>query len=147
MGCPYNVLLAEVDTWAGIWHGDGASPAEHAKAMQILNEALRIDPQPLEPLVGGNIAEAAKCFKKRTATPDGWHPRTFGLLSEESQDRLARVLNICECFGAWPEDESSIHMSIQRKPGGGKRLIGWYRALFRMWCMCRAYLWKEWEEK
>ena len=145
--CPYNVLLGEVNSWDHVWRGDDTSPEEHAQALTILNEALRLDPQPLSPITGTDVAQSSVAFKRKTVSPCGWHPRTYSLVSKESQDSLGRLLSQCEWNGMWPEEESSIHMSIQRKPAGGKRLIGWYRALFRLWCMCRSDLWKEWEDR
>ena len=140
-------MLGECQTWDEVWHGGNTEAEEHAKALAIIQEALQLDPQPLSLITGPEVGEAARHFKQKTATPDGWHPKTFGLVSSEGQDCLARILNTCECIGSWPEQQSSIHMSIQRKPAGGKRLIGWYRALFRLWCMLRADLWREWENK
>ena len=127
-GCPYQVVLEQSKVWDDVWTGDDTSQAEHGEALDILRKMLALDPDVLEPITGSDLAEAARRFKTRTATPDGWHPRSYGYLGEESRECLARLLNLCENMGVWPQQQSSVHMSIHEKPSGGKRLIGWYRA-------------------
>ena len=86
-------------------------------------------------------------FKVRIATLDGFHPKGFAGLSTQCKDVLADMLNLFEDTGMWPTQNSSVHMNVQRKPGGGFRLIGWYRALFRLWCAIRSEAWRGWEDR
>ena len=79
--------------------------------------------------------------------PDGWHPRTCLLLSDESLTVLAELMNIFEREGMWATTNSSVHMGVLWKKDGGKRLIGWYRAMFRLWCAARRESWRVWEAK
>ena len=62
-GCPYQVVLAECGTWDTVWRGGNTQEGEHAKAMAIIQEALQLDPQPLQPITGPAIVEGAKHFK------------------------------------------------------------------------------------
>ena len=114
--------------------------------MDYLNKALNSgNVGQLEPITGKGILAASKGFSVATALPDGWHSNTFSLLGDEARNSLARHMNAWERTGQWPTQNSSIHMSSQRKPTGGRRLIGWYRSLFRIWCAIRGHMWKQWE--
>ena len=42
---------------------------------------------------------------------------------------------------------SSVHMGVQWQKDGKKRLIGWYRAMFRLRSVARGESWREWEAK
>ena len=84
-------------------------PTEYARALAMLTEALQHSPSMLEPLTAADMRAAATTFKQRTVSPDGWHPRTFMLLSDESLTVLADLMNIFERQGMWATANSSVH--------------------------------------
>ena len=145
-GCPYQVLLQEVRGWDEIWNSD-ADPGEIAQALAMIAKAIEEQGHSMRRITAADVREASKSFKRCTATPDGFHPRTFMLLSEAGQQLVADLLNLFESTGLWAKANSTIHMKVTKKPQGGKRLIGWYRALFRLWCAIRSDEWREWEAK
>ena len=115
--------------------------------MELLHRYLAANKQELPPITGRDVWQVSRSFPTMTVAPDGWHPRTFSLLGETGRELLARQLMIWEAAGMWPHSNSTIHMSSQRKPAGGRRLIGWYRAAFRLWSAIRGEHWREWEMK
>merc|ERR1711873_6423 len=50
----------------------------------------------------------------------------------------------CERTGHWPLDQSHLHVRLIRKPQGGFRPIGLYRALYRLWGKARQGLVRDW---
>ena len=145
-GCPYQVLLQEVQTWSTVWTSD-CCQTEQEEAMKMLSQRLAQYPEAMQAITGNDVLEASLQFKKRTVSPDGWHPRSFALLGATGRDCIARLLTLCEKYGQWPGQCSSLMMGVHDKPAGGKRLIGWYRALFRLRCKTRTPQWKQWEDQ
>ena len=145
MGSTYESLLDEVGDWCDIWCGEGCRPEELAEALAVLEAAIKANPQELSHIDADDVEAASSAYKEYTCAPDGWHPKTFRLLSRPAREALARLLRAIEESGWWPESNSSIHMKVTPKPTGGNRLIGWYRALFRLWCTIRKDYWVQWE--
>ena len=144
-GCVYQGLLAEAEDWHKVWTDDCLA-SELEDAIKLIDAALQSCPEDLSPLTADDVHEASGAFRDRTSSPDGWHPKTFKLLSTAAKHSLAQFLNVLEKTGLWPESNSSLHLKLTPKPQGGNRLIGWYRALFRLWCKARKDLWVEWED-
>ena len=63
-----------------------------------------------------DVDEAAKKFEDRIATPYGVHPKGVGLLSGDSKDVIATMLNVSE-IGVWASQASSVQMNIQMNAG------------------------------
>ena len=85
-------------TWGGVWNTD-ADPGETAKALGLIAKALEEQGHNMKKITAADVREASKSFKRCTATPDGFHPRTFMLLSEDGQQLIAELLNIFESTG------------------------------------------------
>ena len=69
-GCHYEYLLAEVGAWDKVWTAE-ATEEEHAEAMKIINEVIKLEGHHLPKITWQDVAEAAKLFKARAATPEG----------------------------------------------------------------------------
>ena len=112
----------------------------------MLDKVLELDPQELEPITAQDILEAGKKFKQRTCNPDGWHPRSYQYLSLQAREVLAGMLNYWESKACWATQAKSVHMNSQlMHTGDGRRLIGWYRSLFRLYSLIRSPYWRAWE--
>ena len=144
-GCSYWSLVTQTSEWHSLWT-DQSSPAEMEEAITLLNDAIASCPSTLPPITGEDVLKASKGFKLATVAPDGWHPRTFGLMGPEGREATAQLLNLFEQTGQWPTMSSSVSMKATRKPCGGSRLIGWYRAMFRLWSYIRSEVWRGWED-
>ena len=145
-GCLSCFVQTEAVSWEKL-RQDDCDENEHAQAMELLHRYLAANKQELPPITGRDVWQVSRSFPTMTVAPDGWHPRTFSLLGETGRELLARQLMIWEAAGMWPHSNSTIHMSSQRKPAGGRRLIGWYRAAFRLWSAIRGEHWRDWETK
>ena len=59
----------------------------------MINAALAANPEHLAPITEEVVGDSAKCFKDSTCAPDGFHPKSYGLLSVEGKQTLAMLLN------------------------------------------------------
>ena len=87
----------------------------------------------------------ALTFKLKTSQVDGVHPRHFAKLSDDALAVLGRLLVIVELLGHFPHALCDILVALLPKPEGGKRPIGLYRGLYRLWSRLRHPHVKEWE--
>ena len=75
------------------------------------------------------------------------HPRHFSLLSNETLEVLAAILNTCEVLGEWLESVSAVTVALIPKAKGGTRRIGLFPALHSLWTRSRRGAADEWESK
>ena len=69
-------------TWDDVWNTD-ADPGGTAKALGLIAKALGEQGHNMKNVTAAEVRGASKSFKRCTATPDGFHPRIFMLLSED----------------------------------------------------------------
>ena len=136
---PDLVLAHERVRWGALWQAiDGGSALEEVPLAEWSG--------PLPPrLQAAQLRAAGKRFKRRTATPDGWHPRHVALLGDEVLEVLCDLLALLEALGVFPEDLEQVLVALIPKPTGGERPIGLYLALFRVWSAARVQALRDWE--
>ena len=92
----------------------------------------------LPPLTGAQIAAASLTFSKRTGLGfDGFHPRWFEWLSAPLLDALAVFLMTLEAVGFWPQQLETILVAQIPKASGGRRPIGLFPSVVRLWMRVR----------
>ena len=95
-GDPIAIMEHEVGLWSKLWQANGTQRGRAALA--ALDALVKPTPMP-EPIVGSMVIQAGKSFKEHTVAPDGFHPRSCGLLSVQAADALAALLNAVEWTG------------------------------------------------
>jgi len=101
------------------------------------------------PSIGGeDIEEASKVFSTTiSGSPDGWHPRHFGLISEAGRRNMAHVMDMMERQGRMPPQTEVLLMVMLSKPQGGVRPICMFPAIYRVWMKIRRPHCDMWETK
>ena len=84
-------------------------------------------------------------FKDRTCALAGFHPRFVGLLLDSALAELILIFDISEALGELPPQLEMTQINLLIKPQGGRRPIGWYQSLFRIWSRVRMPEVKAWE--
>lgn len=146
-GCPAEILISEVASYAELW---GADPSGRKlknvedAAMKELDDILS-NTDPPKKLTGKGLRNAAKTFKICTTRPDAIHPRHIAYLSDSAVEAPADLLNLVEVTGELPDEMCDVVVALFDKPEGGTRPVGWYRAIVRVWASARKHLWQEWE--
>ena len=99
------------------------------------------------PLLGcSDLKKAAMTFPVGTGRGvDNVSPRAFARLSDELLDQLASILAWAERIGGWPAVCRFIMVVLLPKPDGGRRPIGLFHSLVRLWGRARSLLARRWE--
>ena len=136
------ILKADREVWAKVWlKFEGNAEAPWRQGLGKLKGKVA----PLPALTPGLLREAAGTFKRRTGLGgDSVHPRTFGWLSDEVLEGIARLLTEMEDLGLWPSQVATILMAQIPKAGGGKRPIGLLAGLVRLWERARSPIVQKW---
>ena len=82
------------------------------------------------------------------ATGLGWddlHPRALLRLPDSLLMALLRILTACERLGRWPVAVAVVVIALLPKPDGGRRPIGLFPLLPRIWMKVRRDIATEWE--
>ena len=122
-----NLLRDQRRQWCEHWQG-----ADHQSDPWEFDAAfppVELD-DPWEPEY---LREVPKTFKKHTCTPDGAHPRHFGMLCDSALRALALVFWLVDLAGGFPEVVAGVTVGLFAKPTAGFRPIGFFRALYRLW--------------
>ena len=128
---PETVLLAEqgevecvADEWALLWQEKGLPFTPPSGPI----------PQSLEPLTAEDIHAAAMSFPVGTGLgADNVSPRAIASLPRPLLRRLANLLNSCEEEGKWPEQWQIVLICLLPKADGGRRPIGLFSSVVRVW--------------
>ena len=72
--------------------------------------------------------------------------RAIAALPEGQLRALADLLNACEATGTWPERWRLVLIVLLPKPDGGRRPIGLFPAVIRVWMRARSAALREWEQ-
>ena len=115
-----------VDEWAGrVWRCDEAPPSD-------ADWGPMGNPLPKPPVA--DVRSAAKSFPERTGlSGDGWHPRHFAHLSNDSLHCWVEVMYAAELMGKIPDIFHFLMVVFIPKPLGGVRPIGLFTASLRLW--------------
>ena len=92
----------------------------------------------MELLAAHVLRSAAKTFRVGTTVVDHWHVRSFGLLSDQGLDSLALMMGVWECGGDFPSPMRLVITKLIPKPTGGRRPIGLFGAVVRLWGRARG---------
>lgn len=126
----------EANKWAKLWKEKepypnpvGAPPEEHF--LDLMPEA---------------IEEASETFPRNTALgADNVAPRAFARLSRPALMTLAAILMALERFGDWVEAVNLVIIVLLPKKSGGRRPIGLFPTLVRIWMRARILVARKWE--
>ena len=100
----------------------------------------------LEALCGEDLRRAAMTFPADTGRGvDNISPRAFARLSDELLEQLAWLLAWAEQLGRWPTICQFIMIVLLPKPDGGRRPIGLFHSIVRLWGRARSLLARRWE--
>ncbi len=122
----WAALWREGQEYRGVFH-DGDIGPPIALILQVLRLAIRSFPITTG-LGADNIA-----------------PRALDRLSDEVLDRLCILLLAAEAFGDWPTIMRLILIVLLPKADGGRRPIGLFPTIVRVWMRSRAEVTRRWE--
>ena len=91
----------------------------------------------------------AACLSFPAATglgADNISPRALARLSDPTLARLAALLHAAERLGQWPPSMRLVSIVLLPKPDGGRRPIGLFPTIVRVWMRCRLHVARKWEE-
>ena len=92
------------------------------------------------------LRSAALSFSASTGVgADNVAPRAVARLSHELLKALCAVLMATELLGAWPKRLWLVLIVLLPKPDGGRRPIGLFPSLLRIWSRARASVVRAWE--
>ena len=92
------------------------------------------------------IKTAAETFPLGTGLgADNMAPRAVAALPQWQLQMLADILNECEATGVWPKRWNLVLIALLPKPDGGRRPIGLFPAVVRIWMRTRAPALRQWE--
>ena len=99
-------------------------------------------------LTGDDIDAAAASFPPNTGLgADNVGPRGVRRLSKEGKTALADLLNEMEDDGNWADILQLILIVLLDKSDGGKRPIGLFPTIIRIWMRARARMARKWEKE
>ena len=79
------------------------------------------------------IKSLSKLYNTRTCAPDGWHPKHYGLLGDETLQTLSLIIMLMIFTGQAPSDTQQLQVLMQRKHKGVGRIPpGFYNAIARL---------------
>ena len=134
---PQQAADQAADVWAAEW-GVG---------LELPDVAWPADLGPLPPpLLLPALQRALAEFPASTGL--GWdnlHPRALLRLSDGLLLALLRLLTACERIGRWPKAVAMVVIALLPKPDGGRRPIGLFPWLPRVWMKVRRDVACEWE--
>ena len=76
---------------------------------------------------------------------DNISPRALCRLSSDSICCLCKILCASELLGSWAQCVSIVLIVLLPKPDGGRRPIGLFPTLIRVWMRARVHIAREWE--
>ncbi len=137
---PLNVQQT-VDREAGVWAAEWGVGLD----LPVVAWPDDLGPPP-PPLVLEALKQALASFPAGTGL--GWddlHPRALLRLQDDLLVMLVRLLSACECQGKWPNAVAMVVIALLPKPDGGRRPIGLFPLLPRIWMRVRRAVAREWE--
>ena len=139
--CPLALFAEQHALWQKYWRADDQpQPREQQTWRHVFGPI-----EPLPKLREQELADAARSFKVFTSNVDGWHPRHVAILSPEAREALADVFYAQEAQGDVVTPQRSLQARLLKKPDGGRRPIGLFRGLFRVWSRARRWMTRRWQ--
>ena len=130
---------AETMIWAWLWHA--------AQQPHVPDDLLE-DVEQLSPLTSEDLRQAAWSFPAGTGRGiDNISPRAFARLSDGLLSSLGSWLSVAERLGTWPAMCRCIMVILFPKPDGGRRPIGLFHSLVRLWGRARSDYARRWEQQ
>ena len=126
---------AEADRWAALW-------AEGCQYRDV------VDPSgdPPAALTAAELRAAALTFPPFTGVgADNIAPRALARLSDELLVALGLLLVFVERVGRWPACLHLVLIVLLAKPDGGRRPIGLFPTVIRVWMRARSSIARQWE--
>ena len=103
---------------------------------------------PLPPLTISDLKNAAMTFPNNTGLgSDNVSPRALMRLPAEALAELVDLLHQAEKLGSWTNALALVMIVMLPKDDGGKRPIGLFPTLIRVWMRARAPIARKWEAK
>jgi len=131
-----QVLEFEAKKYQKLWNATVEDPGRTSAANP-----------PCEPLKPDFLRKMAKKFKRKTGVaPDGWHPRHYALLSDQSLSTLAMLYTLLEITGHLPHQQRYVCVFLLDKASGGTRPIGLFTSMYRLWAKSRQLEAARWAE-
>ncbi len=125
----------EAQAWATMWD-EGA----------VYTDAFKGESCKAPPLQVQGIRQAAKSFPVGTGLGgDNIAPRAIGRLSDNVLLLLIRLFSIAEILGSWPMVCQLVLIVLLPKPDGGRRPIGLFPTVVRIWFRARIEIAKLWD--
>ena len=126
----------EANQWASLWC-EGQDYLCYFDADELTST---------EPLRAHQWRAAALSFPSGTGLGcDNTSPRAYARLSEETLDKLGLLMHACERAGLWAKIIHLIMIVLLAKPDGGRRPIGLFPTMIRVWMRARACVARAWE--
>ena len=124
-----------------------ASAAQHKWHVVVMTALVKKVLAALTPIAAEDLVLAAHTYKRHTGLGvDSFHPRWFGWLSSALLQALACLLNTLEALGVWPMQVQAIIIAQIAKSGGGRRPIGLFTSLVRLWEHIRKSIVEQWRQ-
>ena len=131
-------IESTADGWAALWQ-EGKHP--------FLPPSGHL-PSDLPLLDAQAIKDAALSFPANTGVgADNTAPRAVAALPVAIRQRLADLLNECERVGTWPSRWQIVLICLLPKADGGRRPIGLFPSVIRIWMRARASALRRWESE
>ena len=127
--CAQADVEQEACRWATLWDE------------QALYECPTQPPQSelLPPIEAHSLLAAAMSFPIGTGTGcEAIAPRAVARLSDKGIRALARLLTLIERNGSWPHLMHLVQIILLPKPDGGRRPIGLFPSIVRIWMRARV---------
>ena len=134
--CDQADVEAEANSWAGLWKEGEAYDA----ACQPFGTA------PLPPIRPSDLRLAALSFPIGTGLgADNTAPRAVARLSDKLLRDLCIILIAVELLGSWPAIVKWVLIVLLPKTDGGRRPIGLFPLIIRVWARARTCIARRWE--
>jgi hypothetical protein len=134
--CDQADVEQEADTWAKLWN--------ELNAYDVLIDPAG-SPMPA-PIVTSAIRRGAMTFPAGTGLGgDNTSPRAINRLSDEVVHALSQLLMAMEAYGDWAAVFRLVLIVLLPKDDGGRRPIGLFPTVIRLWSRIRVQIAREWE--
>ncbi len=137
---PVLVLGGYNDKYRRMWESGDADEEFVADTAGWARRCALPRPTPVQ------IREASVQFREGTSVAyDGFHPRHYALLCDESLEIVGAFMVIIELVGALPRQLRLLLMPLIPKPRSGHRAVASFVSLYRMWAKVRKPAVDAWE--
>jgi len=134
--CDQADIELEAEGWASLW--------KESETYSCQCEPL--DSEPLALLLPWAVSKSSLSFPAHTGLgADNVSPRAYSRLSHVLLKKLCALLMAIELLGCWPEAVDLVLIVLLPKPDGGRRPIGLFPSVIRLWMRARSWVAKAWE--